>query len=142
MYFCFQDPKKANFENWFDINEVVSNKRGQIAQIIRETFPEKNFPIFSIASTVTAKDPWPDSSIPTSHLLENAQHEFVHVPTASQTVTVPVSQTIQIQVDIVSSPSTEIINKFEESLNTSDYHEGLSTPNKRVRKLIFSLMLG
>jgi hypothetical protein len=52
LYFCFQDTKRANFENWFDVNEVVSNKRGQIAQIIREKFPEKNFPIFS-----TAKNP-------------------------------------------------------------------------------------
>ena len=142
MYFCFQDPKKANFENWFDINEVVSNKRGQIAQIIRETFPEKNFPIFSIASTVTAKDQWPDSSIPKSHLLELAQHEFVHVPTASQTVTVPVSQTIQIQVDIVSSPSYEIINEFEETPSISDCHEGSALTNKHVRKSNVFVVLG
>jgi hypothetical protein len=50
LYFCLQDTKRTNFENWFDVNEVVANKRGQIAQIIRETFPEKNFPIFSTAT--------------------------------------------------------------------------------------------
>ena len=32
---------------------MVSNKRGQIAQIIREKFPEKNFP-FPIVSTEAA----------------------------------------------------------------------------------------
>jgi hypothetical protein len=42
-----QDTKRTNFDDWFDVNEVVSNKRGQIAQIIQEKFPEKNFPIFS-----------------------------------------------------------------------------------------------
>ncbi len=55
--------------------------------------------------------------------------------TLPQTVTIPVSQTIpgtQIQVDIVSSPSTEITNEFEEAPSTSDYHE--------VRKLNFYLL--
>jgi hypothetical protein len=52
LYFCLQDTKRTNFDDWFDVNEVVSSKRGQIAQIIRETFPEKHFPIFS-----TAKNP-------------------------------------------------------------------------------------
>ncbi len=40
---CLQNPKTKNIENWFDANEVVTNKRGKIAQIIRETFPEKDF---------------------------------------------------------------------------------------------------
>ncbi len=53
----------------------------------------------------------------------------------SQTVTIPVSQTIpatQIQVDIISSPSAEITNELEEAPSTSDYHE--------VRKLNFYFM--
>ncbi len=52
--------------------------------------------------------------------------------TLPHTVTIPVSQTIpgtQIQVDIVSSPSAEITDEFEEAPSTSDYHE--------VRKLNF-----
>jgi hypothetical protein len=49
--FCFQDTENDSFEDWFDPKDVVSNKRGQIAQIIREKFPEKNFsfPIVSAA---------------------------------------------------------------------------------------------
>jgi hypothetical protein len=40
---CLQNPKKENIQNWFDVNEVVTHKRGKIAQILRETFPEKDF---------------------------------------------------------------------------------------------------
>jgi hypothetical protein len=53
-------------------------------------------------------------------------------------VTVALLQTIpgkQIQVDIVSSPSTEIAIDLEES--TSNYHEDLSSTNKHVRKSCF-----
>jgi hypothetical protein len=60
-----QDTKRTNFENWFDVNEVVSNKRGQIAQIIRETFPEKNFPIFS--TTINPQAQLTDSSSSIHH---------------------------------------------------------------------------
>ena len=65
LYFCFQDTKRANFENWFDVNEVVSNKRGQITQIIREKFPEKNFPIFS--TTIKPQAQLTDSSSSIHH---------------------------------------------------------------------------
>jgi hypothetical protein len=55
-------------------------------------------------------------------------------------VTLPVSQTLpgkQIQVDIVSSPSTEIaieiVNEIGEAKKTSNYHESSSSTNARVR---------
>jgi hypothetical protein len=49
-YIFFQNPKTENFENWFDANEVVLKKRGKIAQIIRQTFPEKEFAFPKTAS--------------------------------------------------------------------------------------------
>ncbi len=55
--------------------------------------------------------------------------------TLPHTVTIPFTQTIpgtQIQVDIVSSPSTEITNELEEASSSSAYHE--------VRKLNFYFM--
>ena len=61
--------------------------------------------------------------------------DFEPEDTLPQTVTIPVSQTIpgtQIQVNIVSSPSTEITNELEDAPSTSDYHE--------VRKLNFYFM--
>ncbi len=64
-----QDPENNNFEKWFDPKEVASNKRGQIAQIIRETFPEKNFPLLSDPMVAAAQNPRPDSFMPKSHLL-------------------------------------------------------------------------
>jgi hypothetical protein len=57
-----------------------------------------------------------------------------------QPVTVPVSQTIpgkQIQVDIISSPSTEIAHEIGAAKTTSNYQEGSSTTNKHVRKSFF-----
>ena len=60
-----QDTKRTNFDDWFDVNEVVSNKRGQIAQIIQEKFPEKNFPIFSLAKNPQV--PLTDSSSSIHH---------------------------------------------------------------------------
>jgi hypothetical protein len=50
----------------------------------------------------------------------------------SHAVTLPVSQTIHIQVDIISSPSTEITNEFEDTPSTSNCHESSSSTNKLV----------
>jgi hypothetical protein len=65
-----QDPENNNFEEWFDPKKVVSNKRGQIALIIRETFQEKNFPLIIDPTVAAAQNPRPDSYMPKSHLPE------------------------------------------------------------------------
>jgi hypothetical protein len=44
-------------KNWFDANKVVSSKRDEIAQIIREKFPEKNFPLLNNSTAAGAQTP-------------------------------------------------------------------------------------
>jgi hypothetical protein len=66
--FCSQDTENENFENWFDAKEVVLNKRGEIAQIISKTFPEKKF-LFPIVLTGAAVKSPQVSSMPDSFTL-------------------------------------------------------------------------
>jgi hypothetical protein len=57
LFFCYQDTENDNFEDWFDAKEVVLNKRGQIAQIISKTFPEKNFSFPIVLTEAAVKNP-------------------------------------------------------------------------------------
>jgi hypothetical protein len=60
-----QNTNRTNFKTWFDAKNVVSKKRGEIAQIIREKFPGKNFPLLFETTVTAAQNPqllWPDSS--------------------------------------------------------------------------------
>ncbi len=76
--FCLQDTENENFENWFDPKEVVSNKRGQIAQLIRKTFSEKNFQFPIVSSQAEVKNP--QVSLPDSSTLN---HHGSHIAQAS-----------------------------------------------------------
>ena len=60
-------------KNWFDANKVCTNKREEIAQLIRDKFPEKNFP-FPIDSTVAS---FPDSS-KTNQLVSHLKNAHIH----------------------------------------------------------------
>jgi hypothetical protein len=52
-----QNPKRPNLKNWFDANKVVPSKRDEIAQIIREKYPEKNFPLLINSTASEAQTP-------------------------------------------------------------------------------------